>query len=142
VALRAWNERTPGRSAVPFEALLAQRFGPDQRGGSAAPLFVWGDNSEIYLYAGARAPGRFFQTFALSGVYASRGFLERRAELLQAWQREPPAIIAIDPATVRDDPDGSLGLNPSSFPELEQLLQARYVPLAGIGQGWRAYRLR
>ena len=142
VALRAWNERTPGRSSVPFEAQLAQRFGPDQRGGAAAPLFVWGDNAEVYLYAGARAPGRFFQTFALSGVYAGRGFVERRAELLRSFQGQPPAIIAIDPATQRDDPDGRLGLNPSSFPELQALLAQQYVPLEGIGNGWQAFRRR
>jgi hypothetical protein len=142
VALRAWNERTPGRSSVPFEAQLGQRLGPEQRGGAAEPLFVWGDNSEVYLYADGRAAGRFFQTFALSKVYAERGYLERRAELLRAWQAQPPAIIALDPATRRDDPDGSLGLNPSTFPELQQLLQQQYVALPDVGNGWQVYRRR
>lgn len=142
VALRAWNERTPGRSSVPLEASLGQRLGPGERGGRSEPLFVWGDNTEIYLYADGRSPGRFFHVFPVSGVYATRGMADRRAELLRAWQAAPPAIIAIDPATLRDDPDGSLGLNPSSFPELRRLLEAEYTPLAGIGGGWQAFRRR
>jgi hypothetical protein len=140
VTLRAWNERTPGRSSMPFEQILASKFNPDQRGGPDQPLFVWGDNSEIYLYANARASGRFFQVLSLTGVYAGRGFQQRRTELLRAWENAPPAIIAIDPATIRDDPDGSLGLNPGSFPEMEALIRERYTPMENIGQGWQAFR--
>jgi hypothetical protein len=142
VALRAWNERTPGRSSMPFEAMLAEKFTPEQRGGVDQPLFVWGDNSEIYLYANGRASGRFFQVLALSRVYAERAYQQRRSELLRAWETAPPAIIAIDPATIRDDPDGSLGLNPSSFPELLALIHEGYAPIDGIGQGWQAFKHR
>jgi Dolichyl-phosphate-mannose-protein mannosyltransferase len=138
VALRAWNERTPGRSSTSFEQLLALRVAQE----SAGPVFVWGDNSEIYLWAGRRAPERFFQTFALSRVYADRGYLQHRTELLQTFQNSPPGIVAIDPATARDDPDGSQGLNISTFPELRAFLAEHYVGLDNIGGGWQAYKLR
>jgi hypothetical protein len=138
VLLRAWNERTPPRASTPPEQLLGQRFGGELGG---RPLFIWGDNSEMYLFAGARAPGRFFQTFALSHVYADRGYLQRRAELLLSFENALPGVIAIDPATSRDDADGALGLNVSSFPELQALLEKSYEPI-DVGSGWRAYRLK
>jgi hypothetical protein len=136
VALRAFWERTPPHASVPLERLLAARLTP-------GPLFVWGDNSEIYLYAGVRATGRFFHTFPLSHQYASgSGYLDRRAELLRTWQSAPPVVVAIDPATARDDPDGSLGLNVSSFPELQALLASQYTPIESLPGGWQAYRHR
>ncbi|MBV9174474.1 MAG: hypothetical protein JOZ81_30810 [Chloroflexi bacterium] len=138
VVLRAWNERTPGRSSVSLEQQLALRLAQE----SAGPMFVWGDNSELYLWAGRRAPGRFFQTFALSRVYAARGYPERRAELLETFDDSAPAIIAVDPATARDDPDGSQGLNISSFPELQAFLQQHYDRLSDVSGGWQAYKLR
>jgi hypothetical protein len=96
----------------------------------------------MYLLAGARASGRFFHTFPLSHQFSSGpGYLARRAELLRDWQSWPPGIIAIDPATVRDDPDGSLGLNPSSFPELQTLLNSTYQPV-DVPYGWKAYKRR
>jgi hypothetical protein len=138
VVLRAWWERTPPHASVPLERLLAGRLRIDD-----GSLFVWGDNSEIYLYAHARAPGRFFHTFPLTHQYTSgSGSLERRAELLRTWHTVPPSVVAIDPAAAREDPDGSAGLNPSSFPELEAMLAARYTPMDGLPGGWRAYRLR
>jgi hypothetical protein len=138
VALRAWNERTPGRSSTSLEQQLALRLGAE----SAGPIFVWGDNSEMYLWAGRRAPGRFFQTFALSRVYAAQGYLQRRAELLRTFVNSPPEVIAIDPSTARDDPEGSQGLNLDSFPELQSLLEQRYEALANVPGGWRVFRLR
>jgi len=140
VTLRAWNERTPGHSSTPTEHLLADRFLAGARGGPDEPIFVWGDNSEVYLYAGARASGRFFHLFPLSRQYAERGFQERRQELLRTWETTPPAIIALDPAAARADPDGRLGLNPSSFPELQELLKTRYMPMDASLGGWQAYR--
>ena len=103
-------------------------------------MFVWGDNAEVYLYANARAPGRFFQTFALSRQYADGGYLERRQELLHGWLAQPPAVIAIDSATTRDDPDGSLGLNVSSFPELQRLLERSYQRIGGENEGWQLFK--
>jgi hypothetical protein len=141
VTLRAWNERTPGHSSTPIEHLVADRFAAPDRGGASQPIFVWGDNSEIYLYADARAPGRFFHLFPLSRQYADAGFQERRQELLQSWQSTPPAIIAIDPAAARADPDGRLGLNPSSFPELQELLKTHYARMDANLEGWQIYRL-
>ena len=108
---------------------------------NAASLFVWGDNSGIYLYAGKRSPSRFFQTFALSGVYAS-GFGQRRSELLEQFQTSPPSMIAIDPATSRDDQDGAQGLNVKTFPELQQFIAERYAALDNVGGGWQVFRLR
>jgi len=140
VIMRAWYERTPPHSSTPVEKLVADHFRGGDRGGDDQPIFIWGDNSEMYLYAGARAPGRFFQVLALSRVYAARGYLERRAELLRSWQSTPPAIIAIDPATARDDPDGSLGLNLKSFPELQAFIAAGYHQLDGMTGGWQAYK--
>jgi hypothetical protein len=132
VALRAFWERTPPHASVPLERLVAGRLTGDS-------LFVWGDNSEIYLYAHARSPSRFFHTFPLSHQYTSgTGYLERRAELLRAR----PEVVAIDPATTRDDPDGSLGLNVSSFPELQSLLAQQYEPIQDVPGGWLAYRRR
>jgi hypothetical protein len=132
VALRAFWERTPPHASVPLERLVAGRLTGDS-------LFVWGDNSEIYLYAHARSPSRFFHTFPLSHQYTTgTGYLERRAELLRAR----PEVVAIDPATARDDPDGSLGLNVSSFPELESLLAQQYEPIQDVPGGWLAYRRR
>jgi hypothetical protein len=130
VALRAFWERTPPHASVPLERLVAGRL-------SGRSLFVWGDNSEIYLYANARSPSRFFHTFPLSHQYTSgSGYLERRAELL----RTLADVVAIDPATARDDPDGSLGLNLSSFPELQTLLAEQYQPIPDLPGGWQAYR--
>jgi hypothetical protein len=140
VVLRAWNERTPGRASVSNEQQVATRFLPGERGGADRPLFIWGDNSEMYLYANASSPSRFFHTFPLSHQYTSgSGYLERRAELLRA---PPPEVVAIDPATARDDPDGSLGLNVSSFPELQRLLPQQYEPIQDVPGGWQAYRRR
>jgi hypothetical protein len=96
----------------------------------------------MYLWAAGRAPGRFFHVFPLSRQYASRGLEERRAELLRSFDAHPPAIIAVDPATAREDPDGSLGLNLQSFPELQTLLRTRYEPIDNTGAGWQAFRLR
>jgi hypothetical protein len=137
VALRAFWERTPPHASVPLERLVASRFAAGQ------PLFVWGDNSEVYLYASASSPSRFFHTFPLSHQYTrGTGYLERRAELLRVWQATPPAAIALDPATLREDPDGSLGLNPASFPQLQTLLAEQYVPIEDMPGGWQAYRRR
>jgi hypothetical protein len=133
VVLRAFWERTPPHASVPLERQLASRLTGDS-------LFVWGDNSEIYLYANARSPSRFFHTFPLSHQYTSgTGYLDRRAELLRSAL---PEVVAVDPATARDDPDGSLGLNVSSFPELQRLLAERYTPIEGLPGGWQAYRRR
>jgi Dolichyl-phosphate-mannose-protein mannosyltransferase len=140
VTMRAWNERTPGHSSTPTEHLLADRLLAGERGGPDQPIFIWGDNSEIYLYAGARAPGRFFQTFPLTRQYAARGFAERREELLRTWETSPPAIIALDPATTRDDPDDALGLNPDSFPQLRELLTSRYQKQSSGFEGWQVFR--
>jgi hypothetical protein len=132
VALRAFWERTPPHASVPVERLVAGRVGGES-------LFVWGDNSEIYLYAHAQSPSRFFHSFPLSHQYTGgTGYLDRRAELLRAR----PAMVAIDPATTRDDPDGSLGLNVSSFPELQTLLAQEYVPIDSLPGGWQAYQRR
>jgi hypothetical protein len=133
VVLRAFWERTPPHASVPLERQLASQL-------TGGTLLVWGDNSEIYLYAHARSPSRFFHTFPLSHQYTGgTGYLQRRAELLRA---EAPEVVAIDPATARDDPDGSLGLNLSSFPELQSLLAQQYVPLDNVPGGWQAYRRR
>jgi Dolichyl-phosphate-mannose-protein mannosyltransferase len=136
VVLRAFWERTPPHASVPLERLVAGRLPPGR------PVFVWGDNSEIYLYASAFSPSRFFHTFPLSHQYTGgTGYLDRRAELLKTWQeKNPPEVVAIDPAPARDDPDGRLGLNLASFPELAQLLSQEYVAMQDMPGGWRAYR--
>ncbi len=135
VALRAWNDRLPGRAVPPAEEVVAQRLVP-----LSGPLYVWGDASQLYLLTGEGSPSRFFQVYPLSQFFTrGTGYLARRAELVRALEGEPPAAIAIDPATARDDPDGTRALAIRTFPELESLLASDYRPLDGLPGGWRAY---
>lgn len=97
------------------------------------------------MLARGASPSRFFHTFPLSQVYASgTGYLQRRAELMRDLERKPPSALVIDPSTARNDPDGSRGLNLTSFPELERFVEQRYQKLENIGLtgGWVAYELR
>ncbi len=136
VALRALHERLPGRAVPSAEQLVAGQLPP------ADGLFVWGDASQTYLFADTRSPAAYFQAYPLTQVFnGGPGYLARRAMLMRALQAHPPAAIAIDPATSRDDPDGKLALNLNTFPELQQLIASRYRPLdaARLPAGWLAY---
>jgi hypothetical protein len=136
VALRALHERLPGRALPSAEQVVAAQL-PRANG-----LFVWGDASQTYLFADGQSPSPYFQAYPLTQVFnRGSGYLARRAALMRALQARPPAAIAIDPSTSRDDPDGRLGLNLSTFPELQQLLASRYRPLdpARLPADWAAY---
>ncbi|MBV9354278.1 MAG: glycosyltransferase family 39 protein [Chloroflexi bacterium] len=136
VALRALHERLPGRALPAAEQLVAAQV---PRGDG---LFVWGDASQTYLFADGQSPSPYFQAYPLTQVFnRGSGYLARRSMLMRALQAHPPAAIAIDPATSRDDPDGQLGLNLNTFPELQQLIGSRYRPVdAGrLPAGWLAY---
>lgn len=142
VTLRAWYERTPPRSSVPPEQANGGAF---RRLAERGPIFVWGDATQVYVLARGASPSRFFHTFPLSQVYASgTGYRQRRAELMRDLERTPPSALVIDPSTTRNDPDGSRGLNLTSFPELERFIEQRYQKLETIGLtgGWVAYELR
>jgi hypothetical protein len=136
VALRALHERLPGRAVPSAEELVAAQL-PRSDG-----LLVWGDASQIYLFANTRSPSPYFQAYPVTTVFnRGSGYLARRAALMQRLQARPPAAIVIDPATSRDDPDGRLGLNLNSFPELQQLIASGYRPLdpTRLPSGWTAY---
>ncbi len=142
VTLRAWNDRIPPRSSVPADQ---QNRGTFQRLANLGPIFVWGDASQVYVLVHGRSPSRFFHIYPLSPFYSrGPGVAERRAELLGSFEHQPPAAILVDPATDRDDPEGTLGLNLLSFPELEQLIARAYRPVAAgdLAGGWKAYERR
>ncbi|MBI4492498.1 MAG: glycosyltransferase family 39 protein [Chloroflexi bacterium] len=144
VAMRAWNDRIPPRSSVPPEHLLALEL-QGQLHATPGPLFVWGDATQVYVLANGQSPSRFFHVFPLSGFFVGgSGYVARRAELLRALEDNPPHAIVVDPRTSQDDPDGSLGLKLSSFPELERFIAARYraVDEVDVGGGWKAYKRR
>src|SRR5262249_4832494 len=136
VVLRALHERLPGRAVPSAEEVVAAQL-PRADG-----LFVWGDASQTYLFADGQPPSPYFQASPLTQVF-NRGssYLARRAALIQALRARPPAAIAIDPASSRDDPDGRLGLNPTTFPELQQLIASSYRPVdpTRLPAGWTAY---
>jgi hypothetical protein len=144
VTLRANNERVPPRASVPAEQVVAFQVRAQPMFQRDRTIFVWGDASQLYVLADGHSPSRFFHGFPLSQVFdKGDGYLSRRAELLSTFERQPPSIIAIDPATVHYDPDGRLGFSLSGFPELEQLIAHRYTALGsatGTG-GWRVYTL-
>jgi hypothetical protein len=136
VALRALHERLPGRAVPSAEELVAAQL-PRSDG-----LLVWGDASQTYLFVNTRSPSPYFQAYPATRVFnRGSGYLARRAALMQALRARPPAAIAIDPATSRDDPDGRLGLNLHTFPELQQLIASGYRPLdpTRLPSGWTAY---
>jgi hypothetical protein len=88
-------------------------------------LFVWGDEAELYTLSGRLPTTRFLNTAGLA-VTSEPTANARRRELISNLVSRPPAVIVVDRRSKADDPNGELGLNVRSFPELAQLLAAQY----------------
>jgi hypothetical protein len=122
VLLRALHERAlhwvPGEAEV---AAAAIRRLPD------GPLLVWGDANQLYVLTDRPPASRFAPGVAVSQRWAHSNATERRRdELMEEITVHPPSVIAIDPWTKREDPDGQLLLNLSSFDALRDLLRKGY----------------
>ncbi len=135
-----WMGLAPRR--VPSEAgrYLFTHSAPGDR------IFVWGQNSEIYLDAHRRPACRYITTFPLTGyVFGGPipGFDTRSRILPGAWStlerdfaRHPATYIVdlqSDPKTA-EHPVGN-------FPILAKLLKERYQPVARTAEGV-IYRMR
>jgi len=143
VTLRILHERWPVTRMTSDVERLGFRL---PKGGT---MYIWGGETQLYLFSGATPPTRHTHMFFLSYAHSTDpSYLDRRAELMADLRRAPPDIILVDPRTRRVDPDGSMKLNLTSFPELQQFLAEQYGPyesmdefhtyhrrLAGAGNG-------
>ena len=127
VALRAWNDYVGfGWTTTSIERLSSMvRALP-----ASESIFVWGDEAQVYALTNRPPPVRFFNVVGLAanGDAASTA---RRAEVVAALERTPPAVIVVDQRTAEDDPDGRLLLNVKAFPELQRLLADHYREMDG-----------
>lgn len=140
VLLRVWYQRLPGRVVESAEQAVANALPAFDRFRAERTLYVWGDAAQVYVLSGARAPSRFFHPYPVSTVFVrDGGTASRRAELVRALEAAPPAVIAYDPRAERDDPTGSEGLNPATFPELRALVERAYTRAENAPAGWTLY---
>jgi Dolichyl-phosphate-mannose-protein mannosyltransferase len=135
-----WTGLSPRR--VPSEAgrYLSTHSSPDDR------IFVWGQDSKMYLDAHRRPACRYITTFPLTGyVFGGRlPGLDTRSRILPgAWEnlqqdfaRHPPTYIV----DVQSDPR-TAQYQVKNFPILANLLKERYQPVARTAEGM-IYRMR
>jgi hypothetical protein len=135
-----WTGLAPRR--VPSEAgrYLSTHSSPDDR------IFVWGQDSKMYLDARRRPACRYITTFPLTGyVFGGRiPGLDTRSRILPgAWEnlqqdfaKHPPTYIV----DVQSDPR-TAQYPVKNFPILAKLLAEHYQPVAHTAEG-PIYRMR
>ncbi|MBL8697565.1 MAG: hypothetical protein JNK67_04295 [Alphaproteobacteria bacterium] len=98
------------------------------------PIFVWGFDSAIYLYADRPATGRFGFSYPLIGG-TETWRRQARAELMATLAATPPRVIVVQ----EDDFIRLMHTRPSvdhilDFPEFGALLARHYVPEHDLGR--------
>lgn len=97
------------------------------------PIFVWGFDSAVYLFAQRPAASRFGFSYPLIG--GSEAWRKRaRAELMTTLRSAPPRLIVVQ----TNDASRIMMLRPSSahlaaFPELAAFIAASYVRSIDLG---------
>jgi 4-amino-4-deoxy-L-arabinose transferase-like glycosyltransferase len=139
-SIRHWTGLAPQR--VPYESgnYLLTHSAPADR------IFVWGQNSEIYLDAHRRPACRYITTFPLTGYVfggpipgldtSSRILPGAWSTLQRDFARHPPAYIV----DVQPGP-GTAKYPVKNFPILAKLLAERYEPVVHAAEGV-IYRMR
>lgn len=128
-----WTGLAPRRAPSEEGRYLLTHSSPDDR------IFVWGQNSKIYLDARRRPASRYITTFPLTGqIFGGQvpGFDTRSRILPGAWSnlerdfaRHPPAYI------VDVDADPTAQYPVKDFPILANLLKQQYQVVARTAEG-------
>ncbi len=91
-------------------------------------IFIFGFEPYVYWKSGRHPANRFLNTIHFKPSYVPR---ELRSELVESLTSHPPALILVETAdrytSQGDSPDDSRTVIRKSYPEIEQLLAAKYI---------------
>lgn len=95
--------------------IMATRDVLANHGAAGQSVYIWGDWSWLYAIADLQNPSRYVTSFHVFGVPGGR------EEVISGIEKSPPAFIVKPPSSI------------GSFPEFENIVQARYTPILQIG---------
>jgi hypothetical protein len=102
----------------------------------SAPVFVWGNDTDIYLVSKRDSYDRHVYQFPM--VTPGYWSPERTAAILASWVASPPPVIVESPASVpmfRPTPDPATPPNYDTLAPLRDFVRAHYRLAASFGTG-------
>jgi hypothetical protein len=137
-AIAHWKELAWQRGPSEAGQYLLEHSSPDDR------IFVWGQDSKIYLDARRRPACRYITTFPLTGYIFGRslGGVDTRTRVLpDAWSTLQQDFARHPPIYIVEGYDRDKQYPIHDFPVLARLVAERYGPVANTADGMIYRRL-